>query len=163
MVSLRNRDFCGPFHTYEAFLKRFYDSFRCTVAAHSTRDGTKKDDIPANASLYASIFFDNISMDAKAYESKLTHGDLQLHNIIFVSPSNGLDKVEDLDPVLIDWETLAWMPAWAEVTRILHEFGSSTHHFRDLMAFSKEIRPFLLADAEYAMHMSDATGLVGFI
>ena len=160
-ISIKDKDIWGPFHSYDAFLKHLHESFRYMATEMYTIHFPEASEFRSNTTLFASIFVDNMSKDAEACEPKLTHGDLQYKNMVFVPASNGSDKIEDTDPVLIDWQTMAWMPAWSEIERILHDFTEPSTRDDDLLAFSKEIQPFPLANAEFARQLSLATYLGG--
>ena len=142
----------GPFYTYESFLEMRLTECRWKSVWTILVNRPWMEKIPAISIYVSSIWFDLWSRDKQACEPKLTHGDVKLQNMVFVkSQDNGPEKesLEERDVVLIDWESLAWLPAWVEIDNLDGEFrlDDGEAACRCMSAFVKAIKPFPLGEA----------------
>lgn len=134
-VKYRYRTRPGPFDTYGAFLQEMYNTFEVKILKHSNKNARAdlwNGGIPPIMQLMASVVLDGFT-SAEAGVPKLTHLDVKLDNIMLVPPkghpkpdlSDGLPAdIGDYELFLIDWQTLSWLPAWAEAAGAMFRLPS---------------------------------------
>lgn len=144
------RHLIGPCDTYKAFLKEAYKGMEFYLL------GTYifRSDISPLQHLLASSFFDSFGESSSgSAEPKLSHMDLHSGNIMLVpqSGSNASEKIEDHELWIIDWEYMAWMPAWAEAASSMKRLPiiEGEERWEPQWRISNGIKPFYFAEAAF--------------
>jgi hypothetical protein len=152
MIYYRQRDLPGPFYSYTAWLEQAYRTFELAfINYHNTRLPHESGKTHPSTQLFAACFkpcLDNV----ESGKPKLTHMDIKLENMIVVpSASNPSDKLEDYDLWLVDWETLAWMPSWAQTAAAMSSLPISDTEEKMMAEWriSYGIEPFYIAQASF--------------
>ena len=147
----------GPFYTYDSYLERLFTYARWRCANHIVINGRTPENVSDVARFVSSIWLEQFSHDKQVCEPKLTHGDVKLRNIVFAkSHKDNQERLEDRDVVLIDWESLAWEPAWSEIDHLLTDFNEACDPngpWMSYIGFAKAIKPFPYAAADTARTM----------
>lgn len=118
----RFKSLVGPFDTYRAFLDHMKLVFESRALKRLLRH--RRLELDTAMKLFLAEYDDMFdASSARAADPKLSHMDLKLENIILTPPpslpsSPAPPNVEDWDVVIIDWEGLSWLPAWAEMASI---------------------------------------------
>ena len=114
--------------------------------------------------LTASGFWNAFDKSSKSGEPKLSHMDLKMENCMLIRPgSNSTDpstpaeRMEDWDLILIDWEFMCWLPAWAEVAGALQRLPISNEYESEWFAL-RSIQPLYLAEASYYIQCMNTHG-----
>jgi hypothetical protein len=99
----------GPYDTYEDFVSAMYDSITFRAAENVRGEGYTKQ------SLEGLLDFKPVLLQSTNSRPVLTHYDLNFPNIM-VKPimNTEWDKTIDFEVTIIDWATLAWLPAYIE-------------------------------------------------
>ncbi|KAF2014604.1 hypothetical protein BU24DRAFT_493175 [Aaosphaeria arxii CBS 175.79] len=142
----------GPFQTYEDFLRQVMDGLEIhALHRHITNPEFRYFPL---LDLLRSVFNDSLNSCSKARESKLSHMDLNITNVMLKRPTSdsSISKdVEDWDVQMIDFEWLAWLPAWAETAVVMDRFPQFEDEFEDngLYDISGGLQPFCFAEASF--------------
>ena len=147
----------GPFYTYDSYLEGLFTYARWRCVDHFVINRRTPENIYDVSRFISSIWFEQFSHDEQACEPKLTHGDVKLRNMVFVrSQKDDQERLEDRDVVLIDWEFLAWEPAWSEIYCLIRDFKDGREPngpWISYLQFAKAIKPFPYSEAEAASDM----------
>ena len=157
----RHDEPAGPFYTYESYLERLLISSRWRTVWRMVMNRPESENIDNITKLLSSTWSEQWSRDKQACEPKLTHGDVELRNIIFVKSQDNGERLEERDVVLVDWEFLAWMPAWEELRKLDDTFGlwGGEGYWTSMLGFAKAIRPFPFNEAKAAKLIFAAMGV----
>ncbi|KAF2014027.1 hypothetical protein BU24DRAFT_494382 [Aaosphaeria arxii CBS 175.79] len=129
-------EFFGPFHSYEAFFEQMLKTWERRILYHasfSRARGLTLDNVLDSKGMpifdpevqkAAVCFLRNVgNKDSVADRSVLTQSDFNAGNIMLVQPKSGpfaySKRKEEWDVHLVDWERMAWLPAWTEIDRAL--------------------------------------------
>ncbi|KAL9107930.1 MAG: hypothetical protein Q9227_007252 [Pyrenula ochraceoflavens] len=107
-------------------LAPLFDVMEMRALQRLLRPGKSDEDFTPKQKLFASIFLDTLNNFARGGEPRLCQGDNAFHNFRLVRPKSNpeSDDFGDYDVCMIDFEHMAWLPAWAEiVTMIGTTFG----------------------------------------
>ncbi|KAF2006815.1 hypothetical protein P154DRAFT_597094 [Amniculicola lignicola CBS 123094] len=167
----RSTDTPGPFYSYEAFIDQVYRTFEVNAIGRLLKH--PEDEIFPAMQLYSSIFFSEFGKATpSSREPKLTHMDITMGNIRFVpSAKSGIKhseasmeslsaRVNDYEVWLIDWETLSWLPAWAEVAALMTTLPRRYGGIDDfaLSGVGKGIQPFPYSEAIFYQKCCEVFG-----
>ena len=161
----RRNELAGPFHTYKSFLERLFISSKWSTVSRIMLNDPDAENIPPAARFISSIWLEQFNYKEEICEPKLTHNDIKLRNMIFVKPPKYDErKIEDLDVVLIDWEFLAWQPAWQEILNLHTDFAgysdrNSGANSMALLGLAKAIKPFPYSEALVGLTMLGDMGV----
>jgi hypothetical protein len=105
----------GPYNTHKDFVSALYDNvtFR---KAERVRDGSYTKEV-----LECLSDFKPVLLQSKNSRPVLTHYDLKFQNILVrpIMDTKG-DKTIDFEVTIIDWATMAWLPAYIEPSGFQH-------------------------------------------
>lgn len=105
---LEDEQFYGPFDSHDDFTARIFDA----GLSNACQNG--RDDFNTDLKLYLEYYHD-VMARAVGQQPVLTHTDLQVHNVII----KATEDPDDPEIYIVDWERLAWMPAYFEAARSL--------------------------------------------
>ncbi|KAH8719388.1 kinase-like domain-containing protein [Phaeosphaeriaceae sp. PMI808] len=144
----------GPFYTYESFLQQVWEQWEVTFLERLCDYGYDGPVLEFNDIMHviAANFPVVFDKNAKSGEPKLTHGDLHIGNFMLVppashvpDPSNPLKGIEDFDLIIIDWDRLAWLPAWCDCAILWHHLPGTVGE--NILGISDGVEPYYLAEA----------------
>ena len=153
IAGYRRHERAGPFYTYDSYLERLFTYSKWSSVLCIMVTEPDAENVPAGARFVSSMWLEQFSHEEQVCEPKLTHGDVKLRNMVFVKPpKDDQGKIEDLDVILIDWESLAWEPAWYEIEELTTAFAAFSDSDIDAswmsyLGFAKAIKPFPYTEA----------------
>lgn len=105
---LEDEQWYGPFDSHDDLTARIFG------AGLSNACQGYEDDFRAALKLYLE-YYHYVMARAVGQQPVLTHTDLQVHNVII----KATEDPDDPEIYVVDWERLAWMPAYFEAARSL--------------------------------------------
>ncbi|KAF2817553.1 uncharacterized protein BDZ99DRAFT_513791 [Mytilinidion resinicola] len=111
MVNIRGM--CGPYETYEECASAMYASAELRGVDSF---GDFPDYLPHVKVVLPQI--KEVLEKTRGSKPVLTHMDPKFTNILIRSIKGAEGKKEDWEVVLIDWESLAWLPAWLQTVAL---------------------------------------------
>lgn len=114
LVRIRGKEMCGPYNTFKDLISAMYATAELRMADTN------------NASEYHPIRLGLLSQfkpilgGTKSHRPVLTHLDPKWENIIVrpVKEEGDSGEIKDWDVVLIDWDTLGWLPEFMQAASL---------------------------------------------
>lgn len=114
LARIRGKEMCGPYYTYEDLISAMYDTAELRMA--DTNHAPEYHRIHLELlSVFKSTF-----VKTEGHRPVLTHLDPKWENIIVrpIKEDGDGGEIKDWDVVLIDWDTLIWLPAFMQVAAL---------------------------------------------
>lgn len=131
--------FHGPYNSHRDFIRDIYTACELSWVDQHKIEHSDKNKIYLES-------FERVMKSASGQESRLTHTDLCLQNVM-AQPKQ--DNPEDFDVVIIDWPTMAWMPAYVQAATTLRDCPYEWDQDLYTWQLSQGIKPFPIDTADY--------------